>query len=86
MIRTRRNDLCRRLKLRPSLEQWRADEPITLAEAVALFLTDGWTCFHCGETFRTPWGARAHFGTPADTRPLWVEAPETSAAVRRRTP
>jgi hypothetical protein len=22
----------------------------------------GWTCFHCGETFTTPGGARAHFG------------------------
>lgn len=22
----------------------------------------GWTCFHCGETFKTEGGARAHFG------------------------
>ena len=22
----------------------------------------GWTCFHCGETFRTPGAARLHFG------------------------
>jgi hypothetical protein len=22
----------------------------------------GWTCFHCGETFTTPGGARDHFG------------------------
>lgn len=22
----------------------------------------GWTCFHCGETFKTPGGARDHFG------------------------
>lgn len=22
----------------------------------------GWTCFHCGETFNTPGGARDHFG------------------------
>lgn len=22
----------------------------------------GWTCFHCGETFMTPGGARDHFG------------------------
>lgn len=22
----------------------------------------GWTCFHCGETFRTPGAARDHFG------------------------
>ena len=24
--------------------------------------THGWTCFHCGETFRTPGSARDHFG------------------------
>jgi len=23
----------------------------------------GWTCFHCGETFRTPGSARQHFGS-----------------------
>ena len=23
----------------------------------------GWTCFHCGETFKTPGGARDHFGS-----------------------
>lgn len=23
----------------------------------------GWTCFHCGETFRTEFKARAHFGS-----------------------
>lgn len=22
----------------------------------------GWTCFHCGENFKTAWGARLHFG------------------------
>lgn len=22
----------------------------------------GWTCFHCGETFKTPGSARNHFG------------------------
>lgn len=22
----------------------------------------GWTCFHCGETFKTPGAARLHFG------------------------
>jgi hypothetical protein len=22
----------------------------------------GWTCFHCGETFKTPGGAQNHFG------------------------
>ena len=29
----------------------------------------GWTCFHCGETFRTEAGARLHFGTPCGERP-----------------
>lgn len=29
--------------------------------------SDGWTCFHCGETFTTWVGARDHFGaTPGD--------------------
>lgn len=32
----------------------------------------GWTCFHCGETFRTYWGARLHFGTPRTIRPACV--------------
>lgn len=27
----------------------------------------GWTCFHCGETFRTYDGALLHFG-PGDTQ------------------
>jgi hypothetical protein len=28
---------------------------------------DGWTCFHCGETFTTWGAARDHFGaTPGD--------------------
>lgn len=34
----------------------------------------GWTCFHCGETFRTIAGARLHFGTPAERRPVCVES------------
>jgi hypothetical protein len=34
----------------------------------------GWTCFHCGETFRTAQGARLHFGTPVDVRPVCVAA------------
>jgi hypothetical protein len=29
----------------------------------------GWTCFHCGETFTTPGGARLHFGTTPDAKP-----------------
>lgn len=27
---------------------------------------NGWTCFHCGETFTTPGSARDHFGTISD--------------------
>lgn len=26
----------------------------------------GWTCFHCGETFRSPGAARRHFGEKPD--------------------
>lgn len=29
----------------------------------------GWTCFHCGETFLTAGGARLHFGPTPDRRP-----------------
>jgi flagellar biosynthesis/type III secretory pathway protein FliH len=29
----------------------------------------GWTCFHCGETFRTVGGARDHFGADQSADP-----------------
>lgn len=29
----------------------------------------GWTCFHCGETFKTPGGARDHFGATPESQP-----------------
>lgn len=29
----------------------------------------GWTCFHCGETFRTPNTARDHFGLSPSSDP-----------------
>jgi len=29
----------------------------------------GWTCFHCGETFKTIGGARDHFGAKPDAIP-----------------
>lgn len=29
----------------------------------------GWTCFHCGETFRTVGGARDHFGAKPEATP-----------------
>lgn len=29
----------------------------------------GWTCFHCGETFTTPGGARDHFGADPTKEP-----------------
>lgn len=29
----------------------------------------GWTCFHCGETFKTPGTARDHFGASPDAEP-----------------
>lgn len=30
---------------------------------------DGWVCFHCGERFTTPGGARDHFGAAPDAVP-----------------
>jgi hypothetical protein len=30
---------------------------------------NGWTCFHCGETFRTPGAAALHFGATPDSMP-----------------
>jgi hypothetical protein len=35
----------------------------------------GWTCFHCGETFRTPGGARLHFGERPGPAPACVADP-----------
>lgn len=29
----------------------------------------GWTCFHCGETFKTPGAARDHFGVDQSRDP-----------------
>jgi hypothetical protein len=29
----------------------------------------GWTCFHCGDTFKTPGAARDHFGFDMSTDP-----------------
>lgn len=29
----------------------------------------GWTCFHCGETFKTPGSARDHFGYDSVEKP-----------------
>jgi hypothetical protein len=29
----------------------------------------GWTCFHCGETFKTPGAARDHFGVTPNAEP-----------------
>lgn len=29
----------------------------------------GWTCFHCGETFKTPGAARDHFGFDPSSEP-----------------
>lgn len=30
---------------------------------------EGWTCFHCGENFKTPGAARDHFGRTPDRKP-----------------
>jgi hypothetical protein len=33
------------------------------------FPEHGWRCFHCGENFLTPKGARLHFGETPDKTP-----------------
>lgn len=34
----------------------------------------GWTCFHCGSTFYTQFGARLHFGKrPNEVPACWKE-------------
>jgi hypothetical protein len=33
----------------------------------------GWTCFHCGETFRTVGAARDHFGVTPTAQPGCIE-------------
>jgi hypothetical protein len=43
------------------------------------------------ETYEAPaggwtWGARVHFGTPAQARPLCIEAPAAAAIARSRAP
>lgn len=57
----------------------------------------GWTCFHCGETFRTAGLAREHFGATPDEEPscklkvtlkewgLIYELRKATAKVRRLT-
>ncbi len=43
----------------------------------------GWTCFHCGETFRTPEGARQHFGAdPLATPGCQIKAGEERGLLR----
>lgn len=44
----------------------------------------GWTCFICGETFRSHWGARLHFGRDPMKSTLCVSDPEAAERVRRR--
>lgn len=39
----------------------------------------GWTCFHCGENFRTQESAALHFGKPTDERPVCTRAQAGSA-------
>lgn len=33
----------------------------------------GWTCYFCGETFKTPGAAADHFGSDLDDRPACIE-------------
>ena len=40
------------------------------AQGTPRLVTDhGWTCYHCGEKFTTPGGARDHFGATPDADP-----------------
>lgn len=46
----------------------------------------GWTCFHCGETFKTARSAREHFGASPDAEPscmLKVQAGGERGLLRR---
>ena len=38
----------------------------------------GWTCFHCGETFRTPETATEHFGQTPDSTPECIDRATSS--------
>ena len=43
---------------------------------------DGWVCYHCGERFKTPGGARDHFGaTPVETAACIIKAGEERGLV-----
>lgn len=46
----------------------RGARPADGVEEVAI-PPEGWTCFHCGENFKSPWGARLHFGAKPDEVP-----------------
>lgn len=35
--------------------------------------SNGWTCFHCGETFTTPGSAKQHFGPTPNDKPGCIE-------------
>ena len=44
----------------------------------------GWTCFHCGETFHSPGGARDHFGfDPAATPACLLTRDHVQSELRR---
>lgn len=47
----------------------------------------GWTCFHCGETFKTPGKAREHFGrTPLDNKRMRLALEAIEMVVSREKP
>jgi hypothetical protein len=45
---------------------------------------NGWTCFHCGDTFTTPEEAREHFGPTPEWDPLCFDAKAEHGDLARR--
>lgn len=46
-----------------------SEQPKMLSVDTYAMPPHGWTCFHCGETFKTPGGAADHFGAGPDAMP-----------------
>lgn len=44
----------------------------------------GWTCFHCGVTFKSQWGAGIHFGETVTTKPMCLREETAPSSDLRR--